>query len=97
MNAALLSLAIVGQLGGPFVIQVGDRVPVIDVEKTCKETAATDKAMNLDLSQSVANCMRDENAAQQQLATICRTIPRPFAIAARRKPPSSAQAAMLTC
>jgi hypothetical protein len=44
MNAALLSLAIVGQLGGPLVIQVGDRVPVIDVEKTCKETAATDKA-----------------------------------------------------
>jgi hypothetical protein len=70
MNAALLSLAIVGQLSGPLVIQVGDRVPVIDVEKTCKETAATDKAMNLDLPQSVANCMRDENAAQQQLATI---------------------------
>ena len=62
MNAALLSLAIVGQLGGPLVIQVGDRVPVIDVEKTCKESAATDKAMNLDLPQSVANCMRDENA-----------------------------------
>jgi hypothetical protein len=45
-------------------------VPVIDVEKTCKETAATDKAMNLDLPQSVANCMRDENAAQQQLGAI---------------------------
>lgn len=73
MNVALLSIALVSQLGSPLVIQVGDLVPVINVEKTCKETAATDKAMNLDLPQSVENCMRDEKAAQQQLAAIWST------------------------
>lgn len=73
MKAALLSLALANQLGNPLVIPVADRVPVIDVERTCKETAATDKAMNLDLPQSVASCMRDENAAQQQLVAIWST------------------------
>jgi hypothetical protein len=73
MNVALLSIALVSQLGSPLVIQVGDLVPVINVEKTCKETAATDKAMNLDLPQSVENCVRDENAAQRQLAAIWST------------------------
>jgi hypothetical protein len=70
MNAAFLSLALVTQLGNPLAVPVADVVPVINVEKTCKETAATDKAMNLDLPQSVENCMRDENSAQQQLAAI---------------------------
>ncbi|WGD55011.1 hypothetical protein QA641_14515 [Bradyrhizobium sp. CB1650] len=70
MNGAFLSLALVTQLGGPLVIPVGDVVPVINVERTCKETAATDKAMNLDLPQSVENCMRDEDAARQQLSAI---------------------------
>jgi hypothetical protein len=73
MNVALLSIALLSQLGSPLVIQVGDLVPVINVEKTCKETAATDKAMNLDLPQSVENCVRDENAAQRQLAAIWST------------------------
>ncbi|GLR90576.1 hypothetical protein [Bradyrhizobium iriomotense] len=70
MNVALLSIALASQLGNPLVIPVGDVVPVINIEKTCKETAATDKAVNLALPQSVENCMRDENAAQQQLAAI---------------------------
>ena len=70
MNGAFLSLALVAQLGNALAVPVADVVPVINVEKTCKETAATDKAMNLDLPQSVANCMHDENAAQQQLAAI---------------------------
>jgi hypothetical protein len=48
-------------------------VPTIDVEQTCKETAATDKDMGLDLPQSVANCMRDENAAREQLAAVWST------------------------
>jgi hypothetical protein len=73
MNATLLSIAIFSQLGSPLVIPVGDVVPVIDVERTCKETAATDKAMKLDLAQPVENCMRDENAAREQLATIWST------------------------
>lgn len=70
MNVTLLSIALASQLGSSLVIPVGDRVPVIDVEQTCKETAATDKAMNLDLPQSVENCMRDENAARQQVASV---------------------------
>ena len=31
---------------------------------------AADKAANLDLAQPVENCMRDENAAREQLAAI---------------------------
>ena len=70
MNAAFLLIALAAQLGSPLVIPIGDRVPVINVEQACKETAATDKAMNLDLAQPVENCMRDENAAREQLAAI---------------------------
>jgi hypothetical protein len=75
MNIALLSIALAGQLGSLSVIPIADRVPVIDVERACKETAATDKAMNLDLAQPVANCMRDENAAREQLSVIWSTYP----------------------
>jgi hypothetical protein len=70
MYAALLSLALATQLGNPSAIPVADVVPTINVEKTCKETAATDKEMNLDLPQSVEKCMSDENAAKAQLAVI---------------------------
>jgi hypothetical protein len=70
MNGVFLSLALVTQLGSPLVIPVADVVPVINVERTCKETSATDKAMKLDLAQSVENCMRDENAARQQLGGV---------------------------
>ena len=45
-------------------------MPQLNVEATCKATVATDKAMGLDLAQSFDDCMRDENAAQQQLSTI---------------------------
>jgi hypothetical protein len=70
MNVALVSIALASQLGSPLVIPVGDLVPVINVEKTCKESAATDKAMKLDLAQPVEKCMSDENAAREQLAAI---------------------------
>jgi len=70
MHVALLSIALASQIGNPSVIPVGDLVPVIDVERTCKETAATDKAMGLDLPQSVEKCMSDENAARQQLTGV---------------------------
>lgn len=70
MNIGFLSIALASQLGSSLVIPIGDRVPVIDVERTCKETVATDKAMDLDLPQSVEKCMSDENAARQQLAAI---------------------------
>ena len=73
MNVAFLSIVFVSQFGSPLVIPVGDRVPIINVEETCKAAAATDKAMSLDLPQSVENCMRDENAAREQLATVWST------------------------
>jgi hypothetical protein len=67
MMAALISIAMVSQFGSPLVIPVGDRVPIINVEKTCKDSVAADKAAKLDLAQPLENCMRDENAAKQQL------------------------------
>lgn len=78
MKLALLSIAVASQLGSPqlgspLVIPVGDRVPVIDVQRSCKATATTNKAMDLDLSQSVANCLRDEGAARVQLIGIWST------------------------
>ena len=65
MKAALLSLALLGPQ--PF-LQVSDRVPQLNVEALCKQTSEVDKAMGLAEAQSVADCMRDELAAQQQLA-----------------------------
>ncbi|MBR0785142.1 hypothetical protein [Bradyrhizobium iriomotense] len=68
MSMAALSAALLGaQL---FVMPVSDRVPELKVEATCKATTAVDKAMGLALPQSFADCMRDEAAAQQQLATV---------------------------
>lgn len=77
MNIVLLSIVFAGSLASPLAIPVADRVPVINVEETCKATAATDKAMNLDFPQSVANCMRDENVAREQLAAVWLTYPAP--------------------
>ncbi|WMT72450.1 hypothetical protein [Bradyrhizobium sp. Ash2021] len=67
MKIALLSMAM---LGSQLVTPVSDRVPKLNVEATCKASVATDKAMGLDLAQSYEDCMRDENAAQQQLAAV---------------------------
>jgi hypothetical protein len=67
MKIALLSMAM---LGSQLVTPVSDRVPKLNVEATCKASVATDKAMGLDLAQSYQDCMRDENAAQQQLASV---------------------------
>jgi hypothetical protein len=74
MKAALLLLAM---LGSDAVIPVSDRVPELNVEALCKETAAADKAMGLAEPQSFADCMRDEKDAQQQLATVWPANPGP--------------------
>lgn len=66
MKAALLSLAL---LGGQAITLVSDRPPQLNVEALCTATAADDKAMGLAEPQSVADCMRDEKDAQQQLVT----------------------------
>ena len=70
MKAALLSLAL---LASSAPIPVSERVPELKIEALCKATSETDKAMGLALAQSVADCMRDETAAQQQLGTIWST------------------------
>lgn len=67
MKAALLSLAL---LGSNSPIPISDRMPELKVEALCQSTTAIDKAMGLSESQSLADCMRDETAAQQQLQAI---------------------------
>ena len=37
MIVAFISIVLVSQFGSPLVIPVGDRLPVINVEKTCKD------------------------------------------------------------
>jgi hypothetical protein len=69
MNGAFLAIALASQLGSPLIIPVGDVVPFINVERICKYTTAA----NLDLAQSVENCMRDESAARLQLIAIWST------------------------
>ncbi len=64
MKIALLLFAM---MAGPTAIPVSDRVPQLNVEATCKASVAADKAMGLALPQSYDDCMRDENAALQQL------------------------------
>lgn len=62
-------LAIVLSAGLPMTL-VSDHVPSLNVEALCKGTAETDRAMNLTEPQSMADCMRDETAARQQLDSI---------------------------
>jgi hypothetical protein len=70
MKAILFSLAM---LGSHSFVPVSDRVPELKVDALCKATSETDKAMGLALAQSVSDCMHDESAAQQQLATVWST------------------------
>ena len=65
MKIALLSLALLGQ---PVTIPVSDKIPVLNVEASCKATTETDKAMGLTEAQSFSGCMDDEKDAQQKLS-----------------------------
>ena len=101
MNVVLLSIALISPLGSPMVIPVGDRVPVVDVQRSCKEAATTNKAVDLDLSQSVANCLRDEDAARLQLigtwSTYSTSVRDRFEQEATILPGSASYVEMLTC
>ena len=77
MIIAFISIAFFSQIGSPLVMVAGDRVPVINVEKTCKDSATADKEGNIDLGQSVGDCMRDENNAKQQVNDVWSTYPAP--------------------
>ena len=78
MIVAFISIALVSQFGSPLVIPVADRMPVINVEKTCKDSLTADKEGRIDLAQPLANCMRDENEARQQLDAVWSTYSAPI-------------------
>ncbi|RQH12097.1 hypothetical protein [Bradyrhizobium sp. RP6] len=71
MKAIVFSFAM---LGSHSFVPVSDRLPELRVEALCKATSETDKAMGLALPQSFSDCMRDETAAQEQLATVWLTV-----------------------
>ena len=77
MIAALMSIALVSQSGSPLVIPIGDRVPVINVEKTCKDSVAANKEANIVLAEPLEKCMHDENDAKQRVNDIWSTFPAP--------------------
>jgi hypothetical protein len=78
MIIAFISIALVSQFGSPLVIQAGDLEPVINVEKTCKNSVAADNEAKIALAQPLENCMRDENNAKQQLSAVWSTSPAPI-------------------
>jgi hypothetical protein len=67
MKAALLTLALIGS---QLTIAVSERVPDINVQKLCKSRLADDRMMREPDPQSVADCVREENEAKQELARI---------------------------
>src|SRR6516162_6978567 len=78
MIVAFISIALISQFGSPLVIAVGDHMPVINVEKTCKDSMAADKAGGVVLAQPLENCMQDENDAKRQLDPAWLTYPAPL-------------------
>jgi hypothetical protein len=70
MKVALLSLALLGQA---VTVPVSDKVPVLDVEASCKATTDDAKAMGLTKYQSFSDCMHDEMTARQKIETMWAT------------------------
>lgn len=66
MHPAIFAIA----MGTQLVIPVSDSVPKLDVGVTCKGSVEADKQSGLDLPQSFAKCMDDENSARRQLGPI---------------------------
>lgn len=74
MRAALLMLA---SIGAQLMISIAmapvataaeaKRVPDLNVQKLCKRRSADDRIMREPQSQSVADCVREEKAAKQDL------------------------------
>jgi hypothetical protein len=78
MIAAFISIALVSQFGSPLAIPIGDRVPIINVEKTCKDSVAANKEVGIAVAaQPLEKCLRDENDAKQQLNAIWSTYAAP--------------------
>jgi hypothetical protein len=77
MIVAFMAIALISQ-AGTLVVPVGDKVPVINIEKTCKDSLAADKEAGVNLGQPLENCMRDENDAKQQLNASWSAYPAPL-------------------
>ena len=67
MKVGLLSLAV---LGAQLTTPASDPVPELKAEAVCKARSADSKLMRMHLSQSVAECVTDENNAKQELNAI---------------------------
>ncbi len=67
MRAALLTLAVIGS---QLTTAIAGRLPELNVEKLCKQRSAEDKIMREPESQSVADCVREETDAKQELTKI---------------------------
>ena len=64
MKVAVLSLALVG---AHITTPVSGRMPDLNVEALCKARSADAKLMKFTEAQNVADCIRDEKDAKQQL------------------------------
>ena len=67
MRSALLTLAV---MGSQLTTPVSYRVPDVNVERLCKSRSADNKIMHEPDSQSVADCVREEAGAKQDLTKI---------------------------
>jgi hypothetical protein len=72
MKVAVLSLALVG---AHITTPVSDRMPELNVDALCKARSAHAKLMKFTEARSVADCIRDEKAAKQQLNGIWPSTP----------------------
>ena len=100
MIVAFVSIALISQFGSPLVMPVGDHIPVINIENTCKDSLAADKEASIALPQPIDNCMRDENNAKQQLDAAWSTYPAPLRASCEREATLLGEGSyvdMLTC
>ena len=67
MRLALLTLAVIAS---HFMTSASLRVPDLNVEKLCKSRSAVDKMMREPETQSVADCVREQAEAKQELSKI---------------------------
>lgn len=72
MKVAVLSLALVG---AHITTPVSGRMPELNVDALCKARSADAKLMKFTEAQNVADCIRDEKDAKQQLDGIWPSTP----------------------
>jgi hypothetical protein len=65
-----MKVALLAVLGAQLTTPASGRVPELKVEALCKARSADAKLMRIAETQSVAECVSDENDAKQELNTI---------------------------